>query len=68
MSKNEKDPPSTSQPNSITLPDLHKIQVARRRAALQFKAGEVQHNLHVDLYSDLEDTVSIVGIVVRVVG
>lgn len=60
------------QPNStcpiLYLPDLHKVKVARGRRALQFKLGEVQHNLHVDLHNDLEDTVSIVGIVVRVVG
>lgn len=52
----------------LSLPDLHKVKVASRRGALQLKVGEVQHNLHVDLHSDLEDTVSVVGVVVRVVG
>lgn len=52
----------------LYLPDLHKVMVARRRIALKFKVGEVQHNLHVDLHNDLEDTVSIVRIVFRVVG
>ena len=68
MSKNEKKTHKSAQLyHLLSLPDLHKIQVARRRGALQLKAGEVQHNLHVDLYSDLEDTVSVVGIVVWVV-
>lgn len=61
-----------TQPNSaasiLSSPDLHKVKVARRSVALHVKVGEVQHNLHVDLHSDREDTVSIAGVVVRVVG
>lgn len=61
-----------TQSNSTTfllpLPDLHKVKVARRSGALQLKVGEVQHNLPVDLHNDLEDTVPIVGVVIRVVG
>ncbi len=61
-----------TQPNSTTLilslPDLHKVRLAKRKGALQIKAGEVQHNLHVGLHNDREDTVSIAGVVVRIVG
>lgn len=52
----------------LFLPDLHKVKSARWRGALQFKVGEIQHNLHVDIHNDLKNAVSIVGIVVRVVG
>lgn len=52
----------------LYLPYLHKVKVAcRRRRTLQFKIGEVQHDLHIDLHNDIEDAISIVGIVVRVI-
>lgn len=36
--------------------------------AFQAKAAKVEHYLHVDLHNDLEDTVSVIGVVVWVVG
>ena len=47
-----------------SLPDLNKVKDAEGKRALQVKAGEVQHYLHVDLNNDLEDTVSVGGVVV----
>lgn len=49
-------------------PYLHKIKHARRRGTLQLKVSEVEHNLHVDLHNDLEDAVSVKGVVSRVIG
>lgn len=53
---------------NLYLPDFHKVKSARRRRTLQFKVGEVKQNLHVDLHSDLVDTVSVGRVVGRVVG
>lgn len=50
------------------LPQLHKVKVAGGSRAFQVKAAEVEHYLHVDLHDDLEDAVSVVGVVVWVVG
>lgn len=49
-------------------PDLHIVKTARKSNTLQDKVGEIEHNLQIDLHNDLENTVSIVGVVVGVVG
>lgn len=50
------------------LPNLHKVKVTRGSRAFQGKAGKVEHYLHVDLHNYLEDTVSVIRVVVWVVG
>ena len=53
---------------NFSLPDFHKVKVARRRGPLQLKVGEVQHYMRVDLHNDLEDAISVGWVVVRVIG
>lgn len=53
---------------NFSSPDFQKVIVAIGKGAFQPKVGEVQHDLHVHFHNDLEDTVSIVGVIGRVVG
>lgn len=50
------------------LPDLHKVIAARGLGTFQLKRGEVQHDLPVNLHNNLKDTISVCGVVLRVVG